>query len=114
MNNRILVMETGNPMPTIVVEGRKLEPKKDCCGYCDEPFKPGERQIDMLPIDSPRVHYECLMRMVIGSVAHQQKRCPCYGQPDEPITKSLREDALEAYAYHQRHSPPPHPVGEPF
>jgi hypothetical protein len=43
-------------------------------------------------------HMECLVRATIGSVAHQERRCSCYGgtgEDDESLTK--RQAALQAY-----------------
>lgn len=47
------------------------------CGYCDEPIRAGE---DGWILDGGTVlHLECLLRSIVGSVAHQEKRCSCYG-----------------------------------
>ena len=43
-------------------------------------------------------HYECLLRTVIGSVAHQQYQCSCYGGSVEEneTGKSFRQSSIEA------------------
>jgi hypothetical protein len=71
------------------------------CSYCDEPLTLGE---ESGPV--PGVHRECAIRMVIGSVAHQEKRCSCYcSESDEgdPPGVTTREAArLAAAAFQQR------------
>ena len=45
-------------------------------------------------------HFECHMRLVIGSLAHQQRRCSCYGGTEhDPPGMTLRHAAIEAFAY---------------
>lgn len=64
------------------------------CGYCGEQMKPGE------PVtEAANLHAECAFRMVGGSVAHQQRRCSCYGGDGTP---TLREDARAAFDYYRR------------
>ena len=43
-------------------------------------------------------HYECMMRAVVGSVAHLRKECLCYGGTalDMPFGQSYREGAKAA------------------
>ncbi len=63
------------------------------CGHCEEPLLPGE---DI----RKGLHIECMTRLVLGSVAHQQRRCGCFGgteQEDPHLTK--REAARAAYQY---------------
>jgi hypothetical protein len=47
-----------------------------------------------------KTHYECGIRMVMGSVAHQKRECSCFGGTggDDP-NLSLRENAQLAFAY---------------
>lgn len=66
------------------------------CMYCTEEVVQG----DMGTMDSTGVvlHHECQFRMVVGSLAHQQRRCSCYGGVDAELPEgmSLREEAREA------------------
>jgi hypothetical protein len=55
------------------------------CLYCQEPVLETDRQETTTiarkdgASEVQTVHYECLARSILGSVAHQQKRCSCYG-----------------------------------
>ena len=43
-------------------------------------------------------HVECVVRMIIGSVGHQNQRCSCYGGTEEdPPGISTREAAIASY-----------------
>jgi len=59
------------------------------CPFCGEPVLPEESV--------------CLLRQVVGSVAHQQGRCSCYGgdEGDDPAL-TRREAAAAAVAYFER------------
>ena len=48
----------------------------DPCPKCEEPILPGE---DVRQLDRGFVHYECLIRMIMGCAAHQLRECPCFG-----------------------------------
>jgi hypothetical protein len=78
----------------------EIEPAATC-SYCDEPLAPGEA---FSPV--PGVHRECAIRMVIGSVAHQEKRCSCYcsgSDEGDPPGVTMREAArLATAAFEQR------------
>lgn len=75
------------------------------CLYCLEPV--GERRRDdsfagisdvVMTADGPRLsHRACSIRNVVGSVAHQEKRCSCYGgtSHDEEFA-SARDAAIAA------------------
>lgn len=50
------------------------------------------------------IHHECMLRMVIGSVGHQLKKCPCYGGTEEdPEDVTPREAARLAVEMFQLH-----------
>lgn len=70
------------------------------CQYCGEELAPGE---EFEPV--PNTHRECAIRMVIGSVAHQERRCSCYvtgSDEDDPQGITTRESARLAFAAFQR------------
>ena len=69
------------------------DPRKlPACGHCEEPLLPYERQVD-------HFHLECISRMILGSVGHQLRRCPCHGGTEEdPPGVSKREAPRQAYA----------------
>jgi hypothetical protein len=68
------------------------------CLHCNEPILAGER---VMPINDGQdlLHRECMIRMVMGSVAHQEERCSCFGGTgeDDPDL-SIRENAKAAAA----------------
>jgi len=66
------------------------------CLWCDEPILPGERFVDCL---SGATHQECMLRQVVGSVAHQMKLCNCFiagSKAGDPDTVTRREAARVA------------------
>jgi hypothetical protein len=70
------------------------------CIHCDERIDPLDVGYVFPPNDS-LFHRACFMRGVLGSVAHQQHRCLCYGgtEEDDPAltTRQAAEAALEYY-----------------
>jgi hypothetical protein len=63
--------------------------------YCQEPVLPGEN------CQQPDMHQECAMRSILGSVAHQEKRCSCFVRDSEegdPPGMTKREAAHAAVA----------------
>lgn len=83
--------------------GRTPTPVGSPCTYCDERILDGEDGF----IDSVGhpFHRECLMRMVIGSVAHQMGTCSCFmganGVDDDEDGISLRQAAKLSLDYFQ-------------
>jgi hypothetical protein len=67
------------------------------CRRCKEQV---ENQNLRVPFGCRPLHFECFARGIIGSVAHQQRRCLCYGgnEEDDP-TLTTRENAELAYKY---------------
>lgn len=53
------------------------------CLWCDEPIEAGERGYFYSGTEPPAIHYACFVRQIIGSVAHQQRRCTCFGGHEE-------------------------------
>jgi len=47
------------------------------CLLCDEPVI--EADSGVIYSNGPVAHWECFMRQVVGSIAHQQALCRCYG-----------------------------------
>lgn len=65
------------------------------CLWCDEEIQP----LDVGTIDHADqiLHYECSMRMILGSVGHIRKRCSCYGGTEEdPAGMTRRQAAKES------------------
>jgi hypothetical protein len=70
------------------------------CLHCQETIEYGDQGL-MVPAP---VHLECFLRMVVGSIAHQNRTCACFGGSDEPppgLTR--REEAIAAIAHYERH-----------
>lgn len=63
------------------------------CIHCREEIKPFERISEA----DGKMHRECILRCVVGSLAHQTGTCLCYGgrRHDDP-NLSLRENAKAA------------------
>ena len=69
------------------------------CWWCHEPLALTD-DVVALNGGNDAIHRECLVRQVVGSVAHQQHRCLCYGGTDEDAPEmSRRESALAAFRY---------------
>lgn len=73
---------------------------EECC-YCHEPIAAtdsGVRQAALLTTGPAFVfkHRECFLRLVFGSVAHQEHRCKCYGGGDEDPPGLTRREAATA------------------
>jgi hypothetical protein len=82
--------------------GPPPEPKPKC-GWCGEGFQAGE---SVRVVDGGPIHLECLMRMIVGSVAHQEQRCYCYGgDEDDPPGMTVREAARAAWDLCKRRNP---------
>ena len=75
------------------------------CGFCQEPIEHDEQGVMVTHIEQHGVserayHFECQIRLTIGSLAHQQRRCSCYGGTEhDPPGMTLREAARAAFQY---------------
>ena len=77
-------------------------PVGDECLGCCEPIEEGDIGITMpyLSDAEPRrvpFHIECHLRSALGGIAHQEKRCICFGGTDHepPGGMTAREEAQE-------------------
>lgn len=68
---------------------------KTTCAWCDEPIEASETT----PMfhDNP-VHRECAIRLIAGSVGHQEKRCGCFGGDMEDPPNMTKRQAARAAA----------------
>lgn len=69
----------------------------DPCPWCDEAIAPGDN-LHHMAIGAPW-HKECFVRSVLGSVAHQRRRCACYipgSTENDPPGMTKREAARAA------------------
>jgi hypothetical protein len=76
------------------------------CPFCGEPVLESDKSETMMFVEKDgtssrkQIHYECQARSIVGSVAHQQKRCSCYGgEGSDDEFPSKRIAALAALAY---------------
>lgn len=73
-------------------------PVGEACAFCEEPIADGDRGFATgLP-----THLECTLRSVLGSVAHIEGRCSCFGGDDDDEELSARESAYAAVAAFER------------
>lgn len=83
-------------------EVRIPTPVGQTCSFCQEPIRTGDRGCtipDLSGGENP-FHFECHMRMVVGSLAHQQERCSCFGgEEHDPPGMTLRQAARAAFEY---------------
>lgn len=66
------------------------------CVHCEEEILPFETIADF----EGKVHRECAIRIVVGSVNHQQRKCSCFGGSGEDDKNlSRRENARASFDY---------------
>lgn len=66
------------------------------CVWCGEPFEPkDDRFLKAFPF--LRMHQDCGIRAIAGSVGHLEGRCSCFGgDAEDPPGMSVREAATAA------------------
>lgn len=68
------------------------------CRYCDEPIAEGDT--GTINFAGQVMHYECSLRLVIGSIGHQKGTCSCHGGTEEdPPGMTTRQAAIAAARY---------------
>ena len=95
----------------LIEEMRKPFPAGESCLYCDEVFDEAAgdsgQAMPCLTADGGsvrHVHKECLLRNVVGSIAHLQGRCRCSGgERSAGPGVTYRQDALAVWAWVQEH-----------
>jgi hypothetical protein len=90
----------------LIEEMRKPFPAGETCLYCTELFADGDSG-QAMPCgradgasEIRHVHKECMLREVLGSMAHLEHRCRCYGGTDHDRSHA---DALAVWEWVQRH-----------
>lgn len=83
-------------------------PVGDSCAWCEEPIMEGDNgltipHISETVMDRP-YHHECFLRTIVGSLAHQQQRCSCFGGVDEEDSPNVskRQAAIDAVEFFQK------------
>lgn len=70
----------------------------DTCRRCGEPVANGDKVSPAL-LDGRVMHYECGLRIVVGSVGHLLRLCSCYGgNTEDPEWMTERQAARAATA----------------
>jgi hypothetical protein len=63
------------------------------CVYCLEAIKEGD--MGTITGAGQAMHYECGMRGIVGSLAHQLQKCQCFGgDGEDPPGMSVRQAAI--------------------
>jgi hypothetical protein len=97
-----------NSFAPICETGCRVEtPIGASCLWCDDPIGPDANGF-MLGLITPRGielkpwHHECYLRMLVGGLYHQQRRCTCYGGylQSDPAEMTIHEAALAAAAFY--------------
>ncbi len=89
-------------------EQRTETPVGARCGFCVEEIEADDRGCTIPDMSGGEgaYHFECYIRVIVGSLAHQQKRCSCYGHDCtelDPPNMTLREAARVALVYWVAH-----------
>jgi hypothetical protein len=74
------------------------------CLHCKEPVLDLDQRA---PVDPP-MHYECGLRLAVGSIAHLDKRCDCFipgSEKGDPSYLSIRQAAQLAACRWQMMNP---------
>lgn len=105
MTDDVFVIEYfGPPLLRKPHERQVPTPVGELCTFCNEAIADGDTGT-RTPTNIGVVHYECTLRMAIGSVAHLERRCSCFipgSEEGDPPGMTLREGALAAArAFHQ-------------
>lgn len=73
-----------------------LDPEKQIvCEWCDERILPDEKLAD---VTGGMFHVECSLRMVVGPLAHIERKCSCFvpGSTAHDPEELTRRDAARA------------------
>ena len=84
-------------------------PVGEACLRCEEPIAEGDAGVTTMCMDERGArraphHLECWLRILFGSVAHQERRCSCFGgdEGEEDPTLTKREAAKLAVKRYYR------------
>ena len=72
-------------------------PANATCVWCGEPILPEEDGI--IGENGGCEHIECFIRSIVGSVAHQEHRCPCYGGSEDHYENGMTKRAAARAAF---------------
>lgn len=90
-----IVKYFGHPSRKKEWEVQIATPIGDRCLICQEVISEGDS--GTINVAGQTSHYECEMRLVVGSVGHQNKLCHCFGgDQEDPEGMTIREAAVAA------------------
>lgn len=72
----------------MIAFSRKCHP----CSWCAEPVRADEQHRNFLQA----MHVECGLRSIVGSVAHQERRCACFGGAEEDNPNLTKRENAQA------------------
>lgn len=89
-------------------EDRVEAPVGEECMECEEPIADGEsgvlvmvgiwvEDVGMVESYPAPVHKECMLRMTVGSLAHLNQECTCYGGNGGEYNLTRREESKLVY-----------------
>lgn len=95
----------------LLTDMRKPFPAGESCLHCGEVFDQaagdsGQAMPCILAAGRSEIrhaHKECSLRSVIGSLAHLEGRCHCYGGSNETPGLTAREEAVRVWEWVQVH-----------
>lgn len=100
-----------HPMPMEVCNGclvaTMLRERKPC-EWCEEPIEADDAYISPSWPNGPVYHHTCLVRSIVGSVAHLERRCHCFVRgsvEDDPPGMTRRQGARKAAELWKRMHP---------
>jgi len=73
-----------------------VTPAGIACAWCDEPIDAEDSGV--IYSNGPAMHFECFIRSFAGSVAHIERRCPCFvaGSKDHDDPGLTKREAARA------------------
>lgn len=93
--------------PICKPEDHAEAPVGEPCIHCEEPIQEGDKGIitpfltdwvdkDTFVEKEVPYHYACFMRNIVGSLAHINKTCSCFGGTEEDPPDMTKREAAEA------------------
>lgn len=93
----------------LIEEMRKPFPAGETCPFCEEPLdEAADDSGQAMPFHGEtsavrHIHKECMLRSVVGSLAHLRGQCSCHGGDQGGPQVTARQDALAVWDWIARH-----------
>jgi len=91
------------PSPIYGISNQAQTPDGQDCLYCTEEIALGDD--GFIDGGGSIFHRACFLRMIIGSVLHQEQKCGCFGGEEQDhvaLGMTLRQEAEAALAHRER------------